>query len=357
MSVQSGPTFKRYAANGVTTVFAIPFLLIEPTDLMVTLNGVQVTSGFALTGVGNPTSTATFTVAPAGDLLFVLMVPFERLTDYQENGDLLALTLNNDLDRIWQALKELRRDDSRSLTVSPLEPEGIPPLPVKLLRASKMLAFTVDGDPVPSNLTLGQLEAQPALALASAQAAAASAVESAGFRDSSGEYALAAQASKNAAASSATLAQRWANEAEDVPVSGGLFSAFHWAQKAAGVVASVLSQLAGKLNITDKRVDSAWVTFRVSAGVVTVVDQFNVSSVSRSSAGIYQINLQSALSNANAGIIATGSAPSTAYSVVQKNTAFTQTTSAIGICSVSQSGGTPTPFDPAEITVVVKGGR
>lgn len=38
------------------------------------------------------------------------------------------------------------------------------------------------------------------------------------------------------ASSAANLAGKWATEAEDTPVAGGLFSAFHWAQKAAGVV-------------------------------------------------------------------------------------------------------------------------
>lgn len=52
----------------------------------------------------------------------------------------------------------------------------------------------------------------------------------------------------NAAAASATLAQRWATEAEDVPVTTGpnRYSAFHWAQKAAALVASAfVSAVAG----------------------------------------------------------------------------------------------------------------
>lgn len=39
------------------------------------------------------------------------------------------------------------------------------------------------------------------------------------------------------ASASATLAQKWAANPEDVPVTSGLFSAFHWAQKAAAIVA------------------------------------------------------------------------------------------------------------------------
>ena len=148
MAVQDGPTFKRYVANGVTTVFAIPFLLLDAGDLVVTLDDVPVTSGFTLTGIGDPSSTATFTLAPTGDLLFRLVIPFQRLFDYQENGDFLASTVNDDFDRIWQALKELRRDAGRALSVPESEPEGIAYLPEVSERALKLLSFDSFGNPV-----------------------------------------------------------------------------------------------------------------------------------------------------------------------------------------------------------------
>lgn len=125
MTVQNVLPEKRYAANGVTTAFTIPFLLIEATDLDVFLNGVAVTSGFTLTGVGNPTSTITFTTAPLGDLYLVLDVPFQRLTDYQENGDFLATTVNRDYDRIWQALKQLNRGFGRALSLGNTDVDGM----------------------------------------------------------------------------------------------------------------------------------------------------------------------------------------------------------------------------------------
>lgn len=124
MTVQAGPTDKRYAANGVTTTFAIPFLIIQPGDLQVFLNGVLTTSGFTLVGVGDPTSTIIFDTAPTGDLYLVLNVPFERLFDYQENGDFLARTVNLDFDRIWQALKQLFRYSGRALTLGENDIDG-----------------------------------------------------------------------------------------------------------------------------------------------------------------------------------------------------------------------------------------
>ncbi|MFY1054664.1 hypothetical protein ACOQNP_23850 [Ectopseudomonas khazarica] len=229
MAVQDEDSFKRYVANGVATVYAIPFLLLSASDLQVTLDAVPVTSGFTVSGIGSNTGSITFDAAPTGDLLLQRVVPFERLTDYQDNGDLLAKTVNLDFDRLWLAMQELRRDDSTALRTSSLEPEGIPNLPLAAQRASRVLAFGPSGDPVVSNLTIDELEQQPTLAQAAADAAAAAA-------SASSASASAASGSANASAASAYLAQKWAAEVPDTPVSGGLFSARHYAEKAAQAV-------------------------------------------------------------------------------------------------------------------------
>ena len=49
-------------------------------------------------------------------------------------------------------------------------------------------------------------------------------------------YALAASASATAALVSENLAKQWAVEAEDTEVTPGLYSAYHWAQKAEEIV-------------------------------------------------------------------------------------------------------------------------
>lgn len=126
MAVPAGPTEKRYTGNGVTKIFTIPFLLLAASDLDVFLDGVEIVSGFTITGVGNPTSTITFATAPPNlsSILLNLNVPFERLNDYQENGDFLASTVNRDFDRIWQALKQLYRFSTRSLTLGFFDVDG-----------------------------------------------------------------------------------------------------------------------------------------------------------------------------------------------------------------------------------------
>jgi alpha-tubulin suppressor-like RCC1 family protein len=119
MSVQNQTPFNSYTANGVTTVFPFTFLLLDPADIIVTVDGVQMTYGadFNITGLGNQGGgDVVFGTAPAsGKVLIKRVLTIQRLTDYQDNGDLLADTLNNDFDRLWQALQQLQQNDFRAL--------------------------------------------------------------------------------------------------------------------------------------------------------------------------------------------------------------------------------------------------
>lgn len=234
MSVKPGPTYKRYTANGVATVYTITFLLLDAADLQITLNGDPVTTGFTLTGIGDAQSTCTFSAAPTGDLLFQQVVPFQRLADYQNNGDFLAITVNRDFDRLWLAIKQLNRDSNRALTVSLLEPEGIPPLPVKAMRALKMLAFDASGNPITSNLTLAQLEQQPALALEAAAQAGASAQAAGASAGAAGASAGAASASASASAAAAAAAAASALSASNSGIQLGMSAWGHRPQPFAG---------------------------------------------------------------------------------------------------------------------------
>jgi hypothetical protein len=116
MAVSNTQPYVEYQANGVATVFSIPFLLIKASDLDVFLGGVEVVSGFSIAGVGANTGTITFVTPPApGTLSLIRNVPLERLTDYQTNGDLLAKSINLDFDRIWCVLQDVGRSIGRAL--------------------------------------------------------------------------------------------------------------------------------------------------------------------------------------------------------------------------------------------------
>ncbi|HBQ9084890.1 phage tail fiber protein [Klebsiella quasipneumoniae] len=108
MSVPNQTPYNIYTANGLTTVFAYEFYLISASDIQVTINGNEVTSGYAVSGVGNTNGgEVTFLTAPANGttVIFERVTPTYRLTDYQDNGDLLADTVNKDFDRLWMAIQ------------------------------------------------------------------------------------------------------------------------------------------------------------------------------------------------------------------------------------------------------------
>lgn len=108
MSVPNQTPYNIYTANGLTTVFAYEFYLISTSDIQVTINGNEVTSGYTVSGVGNTGGgEVTFLSAPANGstVIFERVTPTYRLTDYQDNGDLLADTVNKDFDRLWMAIQ------------------------------------------------------------------------------------------------------------------------------------------------------------------------------------------------------------------------------------------------------------
>ena len=359
MSVQPGPTFKRYAANGVATVYAIPFLLLDAADLQITLNGVPVTTGFTLAGIGDPSSSCTFTIAPTGDLLFQMVMTFQRLADYQMNGDFLSGTVNRDYDRLWLAIKQVSRDNTRGLTVSLLEPEGIPPLPAKAARALKMLAFDANGDPTTSNLTLAQLEQQPALALESAAQAAQSA-------SAAGESEAAAGSSAFAAGESAGLALKWAENPEDTPVQPGLFSAHHWANKAAALVASI-SALYTRMTAVELRATNlewGYVSPNQSytnGGIVSVshglaVEPQRVAVDIKILAGQHGYFAGEVLSLGGGGAIYAASSPY-GFTIQVTTTQVIIKVSAGGVAVIDKVAGQLQAFTPANIALRIKASK
>ncbi|MDU1755077.1 MAG: phage tail fiber protein, partial [Citrobacter sp.] len=108
MPVPNQTPYIIYNANGLTTVFPFEFYIISASDIQVSINGASVTTGFTVSGVGNVSGgDITFVTPPANGAVVMLerVVPTYRLTDYQDNGDLLASTVNKDFDRLWMAIQ------------------------------------------------------------------------------------------------------------------------------------------------------------------------------------------------------------------------------------------------------------
>lgn len=155
MAVQNQTPVASFTTNGVTKVFPYAFMLLDADDLVVTLDGVTVSSGFTISGVGVAGGgNITFATAPATDQTLVLrrVIALQRLTDYQRNGDLLAATLNTDFDRLWQALQGLRQDSTRAIK---LPDETLTDQTITddaATRAGKLVGFDASGNAVAVSL-------------------------------------------------------------------------------------------------------------------------------------------------------------------------------------------------------------
>lgn len=149
MSVPNQTPYIVYNANGLTTVFSFEFYIISAGDIQVSINGEVVTSGFTVAGVGNVGGgDVIFNVPPESGSVVMLerVVPTYRLTDYQDNGDLLADTVNKDFDRLWMAIQRSFLFLNRTLRAP--EYSGIGEIPSVDARKNKMLAFDDSGQPI-----------------------------------------------------------------------------------------------------------------------------------------------------------------------------------------------------------------
>ncbi|QTO42191.1 tail fiber domain-containing protein [Burkholderia latens] len=156
-----------YVGNGVSNAFAFPFAVLESDDLKVAVDGVTNTIGvhYTIDGVGNSRGgTVNFSAPPAqgAKILIYRSIVIERDTDYKDNGDLLATTVNADFDRIWMALQDMQLASTRSIRYPIDEYSNDGTLPPAADRVSTVLGFDVLGNqillPIPASVGAGDLK-------------------------------------------------------------------------------------------------------------------------------------------------------------------------------------------------------
>lgn len=142
--------FSSYTANGVSTVYPYTFTLLSLGDLVVTDNGVVITSGFAVSNLGaQGGGNITFTVAPLSGhfLAFQRVLAARRDTDYQYNGDFQEQTVDRDFNRLWQFLQGVQYQFGSVIRLP--YPEQTFTLPAAPFRLGTTLGFdAVTGAPV-----------------------------------------------------------------------------------------------------------------------------------------------------------------------------------------------------------------
>lgn len=112
MPVNSNEPINDYTGNGTATVYPFTFYVLTASHLVVTIDGVAQSLGtnYTVTGLRSPTGgSVTFLSAPGAGAAVRLrrVMPFSRATDYQDAGDLLAQTLDDDIDGTVMLIQQL----------------------------------------------------------------------------------------------------------------------------------------------------------------------------------------------------------------------------------------------------------
>ena len=126
MTVSSQTPINRSTGNGVTTVFPYTFKIISAADIEVTVDDVVKTLNvdYTVSGAGvNAGGNVTMTVAPANlsSVVRRRSMALVRTTDYQDQGELPAATLDDDLDSAVLMIQQVDEQIGRALTL----PSGV----------------------------------------------------------------------------------------------------------------------------------------------------------------------------------------------------------------------------------------
>jgi hypothetical protein len=138
----------QYVASGAQVAFTYPFPIFKPSDIEVFLDGLRQVSGFTVTGAGQSAGgTVTFATAPPAGAVVTLRrrLALQRVSDFQENGELRARVLNDELDYQVAALQQVADDLGRALQYDPTDVGATPVLPSRAARASRLLGFDAGG--------------------------------------------------------------------------------------------------------------------------------------------------------------------------------------------------------------------
>lgn len=144
-------------ANGATVSFPYAFTVFLDTDLQVTglPSGAttptvyRLGTDYTVSGVGASSGTVVFSTAPANGTVITIRraIKIERLTSYQQNGDMLAETVNRDFDRIVAMIADESQRTSDAGSGLPISwASGLPFSPTATIPASNTQAAieTVD---------------------------------------------------------------------------------------------------------------------------------------------------------------------------------------------------------------------
>lgn len=149
----------QYVAAAAQTDFDYPFPIFADADLLVYVDGVlkTLTTHYTVAGEGNDAGgTITFVTPMTGAEVVTILreIAIERLTDFQQNGPWQSSSYNDEQDRTYLILQELKSSIKRALRLPNTTEVDTDDLELPLANwASKYLTFDADGVPTPAALS------------------------------------------------------------------------------------------------------------------------------------------------------------------------------------------------------------
>jgi len=218
MTVSTTTNRISYAGDDSTTAFATGFKFFANGDLTVTLvtdstgaEAVQViTTNYTVADAGvDSGGTVTMLTAPAtGETLVIERTQaYTQTLDLVENDPFPSESVEDQLDKIVIMTQQNNSGQVRSLRQPDGDTADIDTLPPKVTRATKVLAFDSDGDPVASTESLSDIEGAATNATAAAASATAAAASATAAATSETNAATSETNAANSAASAAASAQ------------------------------------------------------------------------------------------------------------------------------------------------------
>jgi len=237
MAFNINPGKQQFTATAAQTLFTFNFAIFVDTDIKVykTLAGavandvtdlLTLTTNYTVSINGTLGGTITLLVgAGVNDTITIARsLPITRTTDYVTNGDMYADTI--DLDQDYQTYLVLDQNVQLQRAIIVPESLGNVDLNIPAPVANSYLRWNATANALENDTTIPDavITTNANVVLTNADVALTHADVALTHAD-------------------VVLAQKWASELENVVVSGGLYSAFHWAQKAAASALSLIVDL------------------------------------------------------------------------------------------------------------------
>jgi len=164
MTISTTESRKSYTGNGSTAAFSFPYKFLADGDLKVYVDNVlkTLTTDYTVSGAGSESGgTVTFVTAPASltSVVFYRDMAITQEVDYITGDAFPAETHEEALDRLTMIDQQQEDQIDRAVKLQLGDETSSMELPVKATRATKMLGFDADGDPIMSASTVDEIDA------------------------------------------------------------------------------------------------------------------------------------------------------------------------------------------------------